>query len=184
MFSAEHSFCVSQTVKTLFEDPSQNTPLQTKSAILGFSVCPLKPLFLWCLVILHGHKKWHVPKTDSVNEKALFRLRKKQIVFAMFLPKALLDKKHFVPNFLGPFESVPFPCFHLFAFSFSNIKRQKQHMFFLKTLFDTSTTYKKNIVASLHSICDFKKVPKTKENWGTTNKQILDQFLTFNLDQF
>ena len=44
VFSAERSFCVSQIVKTLVKAPSQNTVFQTKSAILGFPLCPLKPL--------------------------------------------------------------------------------------------------------------------------------------------
>ena len=47
LFSAEHSFCVSQIVKDLFrEAPSQNVTSATKSAILGFPLCLLKRLFL------------------------------------------------------------------------------------------------------------------------------------------
>ena len=40
VFSAEHSFCVSQIVKPPFEAPSQNG---FKSAVLGFPLCLLKP---------------------------------------------------------------------------------------------------------------------------------------------
>ena len=46
VFSAEHSFCVSQIVKPPFEALSQNGTFATKSAILGFPLCLLKPLFL------------------------------------------------------------------------------------------------------------------------------------------
>ena len=42
VFSAEHSLCVSQIVKPPFEGKAQNG----KSAILGFPLRPLKPLFL------------------------------------------------------------------------------------------------------------------------------------------
>ena len=46
VFSAEHSFSVSQLVKPPFEAPSQNGTFATNSAILGFPLCLLKPLFL------------------------------------------------------------------------------------------------------------------------------------------
>ena len=48
VLSAEHNFCVSQIVKPPFEGKTQNGTFETKSAILGFPLCPLKPLFLWC----------------------------------------------------------------------------------------------------------------------------------------
>ena len=44
VFSAEHSFCVSQIVKRPFEAPSPNGTFATKSAIFGFS-----PVFANCL---------------------------------------------------------------------------------------------------------------------------------------
>ena len=46
VFSAEHSFCVSQIVKPPLEAPSQNGTFEGKRAILGFPLCPQKPLFL------------------------------------------------------------------------------------------------------------------------------------------
>ena len=46
VFSAEHSFCVSEIVKTPFEAPSPNGIFVTKSAIWGFPLCLLKPLLL------------------------------------------------------------------------------------------------------------------------------------------
>ena len=47
VFSADHSFCVSQIVKTLLEDPTQNAPFQTKKCHFEFSIVSTEtPIFV------------------------------------------------------------------------------------------------------------------------------------------
>ena len=73
VFSAEHSFQVSQIVKPLSRPLPKMALLQPKVPFWALPLCLLKPLFLQCLVTLNGHqKKDHFPKTDSCNENARF----------------------------------------------------------------------------------------------------------------
>ena len=71
VFSRTQLLCILDS-KNPFWEPAQNDTFQTKSAILGFPLCLLEPYFcsVWwfCMVT----KKWHFPKTDSVNKNAFF----------------------------------------------------------------------------------------------------------------
>ena len=83
VFSAEHSSCVSQVVKTLSEDPSQNTTFQTKSAILGFPLPAETPIF-GSLVIYKVTQKVTFSQTDKSTK--MFFANLKQIVFCYSPP--------------------------------------------------------------------------------------------------
>ena len=129
-----------------------------------------------------SQKKWHFPKTDSVNENAQFFFWT-QIVFAYFSKNChfrrnivlfATTKKHYFQFFSY------FPCFSSFLLFFlQHKKRQKQkmHFFFRKPFFDTPTTCPKFIFAPLHTICDLKNNAPNTTKFGKTSK-VLDLFLT------
>ena len=105
--------------KAPFEAPSQNGTFATKSAILGFPLCLLKPLFCSVWWLWMGTKKDHFPKTDSCNENALFFTFWTQIVSAYFSKNAISAKNiFFVHNHLKThfcfFLTFSFPCFWYF----------------------------------------------------------------------
>ena len=131
-FSRAQLLCITdrKKVKALFEDPSQNTPFQTKSAIWGFPLCPR-----------YGHKKVTRSKTDSVNENAIFRLPK-QIVFWYLSPKNIPAEKNFLfPTsqkhcFSGLVLNLSFSSLFTFSLFLSPTQKQKWKMhLFSKTLF-------------------------------------------------
>ena len=110
--------------------PFPKHPFQTKSVILGFPLCRLKPLFLQCFLILYDHGKVTFSQNRCCQRNCPF--------FA--------------------FQKQPF-C-------------------------DTPTTCQKTIFAPLHTIYDVKNTNKTLQNRGKQAKIILEQLLTFSLDQF
>ena len=143
-------------------------------------------------------KKYHFPKTDSCNENAhLFFTFRTQIVFAYFSKKWHFYKKktsflHKHPKntiFLGFFWNFLFPFFHVFSFSFSNIKKTKTKSahFFSKTLFLTPWQTAKKLFSHPYTLFVFFKIPKkhyktgekqAKKNLGPSFDATLDQVLT------
>ena len=82
VFSAEHSFCVSQIVKPPFEAPYQNGTSETKSAILGFPCACWNPYFCSVLWLCMVTKKEPFSETASCNENSRFFFTfRTQIVF-------------------------------------------------------------------------------------------------------
>ena len=166
--------------KTPFGTPSQNGTFATKSAILGFPLCLLKPPYVYNVLSLGmATKKDHFPKTDCCNEKALFFTVWTQIVFAYFSKKwHFYKKKQFSAQ--PPKNTIVLVFFLKFSFStffilsfllFPTWKRQKQkvHIFFRKPFFDTLTNCPKNISSHPYTLFLFRP-PKTLSNWGKTSK--------------
>ena len=88
-------------------------------------------------------------------------------------------QKHY---FSGPFfEIFFFQCFHVFSFSFSNIKetKTKSAHFFSKTLFLTPWQTAKKLFSHPYTLFVFFKIPKKHYKTGENKqKKILDQVLT------
>ena len=106
VFSAEHSFSVSEIVSPL----SRETPV---FVVFG--------AFVWL------QRKCHFPKTDSCNENAHFYLPNTHSV-CLFSKKAIKDmfvRNHPKHYFLAFFEICLFHLFHPFSFSFFQHKRDK-----------------------------------------------------------
>ena len=118
------------------------------------------------------------PKTDSVNENALFYLLKTNGVL-LFSQKSILaekaclfptSQKHYLS---GHFWFFPFPCFH-FSLFFRQHKRQNQKYISFRNPFWHPTSLWKLLWR-----------PGFKKNKTGKHKQtILDQLLTFNWTNF
>ena len=72
VFSAEHSFCVSQIVNPPFEVKPKMALLQPKVSFWVFPRAFWNPYFCSVWWLWMGTKKDHFPKTDSCNENARF----------------------------------------------------------------------------------------------------------------
>ena len=166
VFSAEHSFCVSQIIKPPFEALSQSGTFETKSAILGFPCARWNPYFcsIWwfCMVT----KKYHFPRTDSCNEKCAFSTFRKQTVFAYFsqshfcVKRKLLspttEKTLFLLFFLC---NVPFPCFSYFLFFFLQHEKDKNQKRTFFPFLDTRQPAKKTF-SHPYTPCVILRYPK------------------------
>ena len=73
VFSAEHSFCVSQIVNSPFEAPSHNSTFETKKCQFGSSPVPAEtPIFVVFGDFVWIQKYAIFQKTDSCNKNARF----------------------------------------------------------------------------------------------------------------
>ena len=187
VFSAEHSFCVSQIVKPLFQGKTQNGTFGCKSATLGFPRACWNPYFCSAWWLRMGTKKDHFPKTESCNENArFFHLPNTNIVCLVFVKMSFLQKISFLftttPKFIfWAFLKLSFSMFFIFSLFLSptSKKRQKQkvHIFF-RIPFFTPWQTAKNIFLHTYTLFVFFKMPQNTLKLGKTSKTILDQALT------
>ena len=164
VFSAEHSFCISQIVNPL---PRENPTWHfcNQKCHLGFPPCLLTPISIF---VVFGDSEWVqkriiYPKHIVATKMRAFFYLPNTIVFA-YVKNAISAKKKklFVHNHPKTlfifFFFVRFHFFHFFSFSFSNTKvkkKQKVHILFRKPFFDTLTNCQKVVFAPLHTICVF-----------------------------
>ena len=152
--------------KTPFRVQTQNGTFATKSAILGFPLCLLKPLFCSVWWLWMGTRKSDIFQKQIVATKMrTFFTFRTQIVFAYFSKQwQFYKKKHFSSEppkntiFLFFFLDSIFPFFHVFLFLFSNIKKTKTKSahFFSKTLFwHPDKLPKKYFRTPTHYLCFF-----------------------------
>ena len=174
--------------KTPFRGKTQNGTFATKSAILGFPLCPPYFCSVWWLSM--GTKKSDIFQKQIVATKMrTFFTFRTQIVFAYFSKKWQFYKQIKIPSqqpkkhyFSGLFLKFSFSIFFMFClFLFPTWKRQKQkvHIFFSKTLFWHLDKLPKNYFRTpTHYLC-FLRYPKNTIKLGKNKqKKILDQVLT------
>ena len=170
--------------------------LQPKVPFGVFPCACWNPYFCSVCDFEWAQQKGPYSKTDSCNENVRFFTFRTQIVFAYFSKMPFLQKTlFFVHNhpktlFFWPFfEIFVFHVFHMFSFSFSNIKKTKTKSahFFSKTLFLTPWQTAKNYFRTpTHYLCFFKITKKhykigkkpSKQNLGPSFDATLDQVLT------
>ena len=194
VFSRAQLLCITDS-KTPFRGKTQNGTFVTKSAILGFPRACWNPYFcsVWWLW-LGTKKRTTFPKQIVATKMRTFLTFRTQIVLANFSKKWHFYKKGpFVHNhpkntiFLGCFWNVCFPFFHVFSFSFSNLKKTKTKSahFFSKTLFWQPDKLPKNYFHA-PTLFVFLRYPKNtiklgkpaKTNLGPSFDATLDQVLT------
>ena len=178
VFSAEHSFCVSQIVKSLFRGPFPKHPFsnQKKVPSLGFPHVSAETPISVVFGDLSGHKKLSFSKTDGVNENALFCFPKTNSVFLnQFSKMPFQQKKILFPTtqkryklFSAYFFCEMFLLHGFIVFLFLCPKTITKHAYFSKALIWHPDNLQQK--TPLQTICDFTNTKIHFKIWGKTSK--------------